>query len=73
MVAYDLRQQVDTAQIHTREIEGGALEVQGVWMSADPSWPAGGPFIDRVVPCPAQDRTYLLDAWLYAPGKRKYE
>jgi hypothetical protein len=25
------------------------------------------------VPCPAQDRLYLLDAWLYAPGKEKYQ
>ena len=25
------------------------------------------------VPCPEQDRHYLVDAWLYAPGKDKYE
>jgi hypothetical protein len=25
------------------------------------------------VPCPAQDKTYFIDAWLFAPGKKKYE
>ena len=25
------------------------------------------------VSCPEQDRTYLLDAWLYIPGRSKYE
>ena len=37
------------------------------------NWPAAGPFITRAVTCDAQDRTYYLDAWLYAPGKEKYE
>lgn len=71
--AYDLSQRVDTTRVETRELPGGILEVQGVWESADPSWPAAGPFIDRVVPCPGQDRTYFVDAWLFAPGKKKYE
>lgn len=71
--AYDLRQAVDTTQLQLRDLGGGAVELQGVWTSSDPSWPAAGPFIDRVVPCPAQDRTYYLDSWLYAPGKKKYE
>jgi hypothetical protein len=51
-----------------------AYELQAVWQnppSAD--WPAAGPFIARVVACEEQDRLYLLDAWLYAPGRDKYE
>jgi len=73
--AYDLLQTVDTAHIqeHTLEGDPAGLEVQGVWQSADPGWPAAGPFIDRIVSCPAQNRTYLIDAWLFAPGKKKYE
>ena len=27
----------------------------------------------RAIVCEDQDRMYLLDAWLYAPGKEKYE
>jgi len=51
-----------------------ALEVRGQW--ANPpgsSWPAGGPFITRAAVCEAQNRAYLIDAWLYAPGLDKYE
>ncbi len=54
-------------------LAGGALQVQGVWRSTDASFPEAGVFISRVVPCPAQNRTYLLDAWLLAPGRNKYE
>ena len=51
-----------------------AYEVQSQWRNPpDRGWPAGGPLITRAVTCDAQDRTYLLDAWLYAPGKEKYE
>jgi hypothetical protein len=51
-----------------------ALQVQAQWKNP-PSrgWPAAGPFITRAITCDAQDRTYLVDAWLYAPGKEKYE
>jgi hypothetical protein len=51
-----------------------AVRVQAQWLNP-PSlgWPAGGPFITLGVTCPNQDRTYLIDAWLYAPGKEKYE
>lgn len=51
----------------------GGIEVQGVWNSADPSFPEAGVFIARMIPCPAQNRTYLLDAWLLAPGRNKVE
>lgn len=71
--AHDLGQQVDTTQLQIRELEGGGLEMQGVWNGTDPAWPTAGPFIARVIPCPSGDRTYLVDAWLYAPGKKKYE
>lgn len=51
-----------------------AYEFQSQWRNPpDRGWPAGGPLITRVVTCDAQNRTYLLDAWLYAPGKEKYE
>lgn len=50
-----------------------AYQIQAVWQSPPGAWPAGGPFMLRAVACPAQDRMYLLDAWLYAPGKEKYQ
>ena len=51
-----------------------AYELQAEWRNPpELRWPAGGPFITRTVTCNAQDRTYLLDAWLFAPGKEKYE
>ncbi len=51
-----------------------AYELQAMWRNPpERSWPAGGPMITRTVTCDGQDRTYLLDAWLYAPGKEKYE
>jgi Domain of unknown function (DUF4837) len=50
-----------------------ALELQGVWSAPPGAYPGAGPFIDRVVPCAAQHRTYLVDTWLYAPGSDKYE
>ena len=51
-----------------------AYELRAQWRNPpERSWPAGGPLITRTVTCDAQDRTYLLDAWLYAPGKEKYE
>lgn len=74
--AYDPQQRVQRERIESRPITvNGAqgIEVQGVWSSQEPSWPAAGPFIDRIILCPEQNRTYYLDAWLYAPGKRKYE
>lgn len=51
-----------------------ALEVRAQWRNPpDRGWPAGGPLILRAVTCDRQDRTYLLDSWLYAPGHEKYE
>ena len=59
-----------------RDPEGSPryLEVQAAWTNPpDADWPAGGPFISRAYLCPGQDRLYLADAWLYAPGEDKYE
>jgi Domain of unknown function (DUF4837) len=47
------------------------VEIQGIWEGNDPTWPMGGPFIARIIPCPSQNRTYLVDAWLYAPGPQR--
>lgn len=43
------------------------LEVTGVWEDEGTDFPAAGPFIAWLVRCP--ERTYFLDAWLYAPGE----
>jgi hypothetical protein len=66
---------LDTAVAESFEFMGrDAYQIQAVWQSPPTSsWPAAGPFILRAVLCPEQDRLYLLDAWLYAPGKEKYE
>jgi hypothetical protein len=74
---YDPVQVSQREPLHTREIPGigsHALEIQGVWSTPPDEWPpSAGPFINRVVTCPEQGRTYLLDAWLYAPREDKYE
>lgn len=62
--------QRDTVLVDT--VAHDALEVQGIWQSTDASFPEAGIFLSRAVPCPAQDRTFLLDAWLLAPGRSKY-
>ena len=74
--AYPTGQTSARERIETRDPEhqgDRALEVQGIWQGTDPSFPLAGPFRTRVVSCPEQDRTYLLDAWLYIPGRSKYE
>jgi hypothetical protein len=64
----------DRLQSQEMQLNGAAaLEVQGIWDGSDPTWPMSGPFIARAVQCPALNRTYLLDAWLYSPGRAKYE
>lgn len=54
---------------------GPAVEIQGAWERDFEigEFPGGGPFITRITYCPRQNRTYLLDATLYAPGKEKFE
>ena len=56
-----------------RDLSDDAYELRGIWESPPGAWPAAGPFLTRTKACPGQDRVYLLDSWLYAPGKDKYE
>lgn len=75
---YNPQQRTLSEQVNTSEVSSGGaqgIEIQGAWEGTDPAWPMGGLFISRMVACPAQDRTFLLDTWLYAPGPRrsKYE
>jgi hypothetical protein len=66
---------LDNARAEAFEYRGmDAYQIQAIWQSPPTApWPAAGPFILRAVLCPEQDRLYLLDAWLYAPGRDKYE
>lgn len=73
---YDWGQQTDREPLRTTALPPSAsapgIEVRGVWSSPD-EFPQAGPFIARLVDCPDQGRRYLLDAWLYAPAKDKYQ
>lgn len=73
---YNDPQDLDPSIVSFQETEVGgrrAVEYQSAWRSPPDAWPAGGPFISRAVLCPDQNRLYLMDAWLYAPGRDKYE
>ena len=74
---YKYWQVVDMDLAETRQLQLGELvinELKAVWANPpEDLFPAGGPMITWSVPCPAQDRHYLIDAWLYAPGRDKYE
>jgi len=75
---YSDGQVLDTTVTSLREVtvtgsSRPGLEYQAAWQSAPDAWPAGGPLMIRVLPCPQQDRLYFLDAWLYAPSREKYE
>ena len=74
---YVYPQVVDLDLAQTRRLQMGSLvleEFRAVWSNPpEDLFPAGGPLIVWSVPCPAQDRHYLIDAWLYAPGKDKYQ
>jgi hypothetical protein len=60
------------ADLPSRNLRGS--EIRGAWRNPPESmWPAAGAFILRSVSCPHQNRLYLVDAWLYAPGKDKWE
>ena len=62
------------AQAETFYHEGlSTYQLQAVWQNPPGEWPAAGPFILWAVSCPEQDRLYMVDAWLYAPGKEKYQ
>lgn len=74
---YSYPQVVDLANVQAGPFLHGRLsayQVQAVWQNPpEANWPAAGPFILWSVACPSQNRLYLLDAWLYAPGREKYE
>ena len=74
---YKYPQAVDMELAETRRLQMGDMvleELRAVWANPpEDQFPAGGPMITWSVPCPAQGRHYLVDAWLYAPGKDKYE
>jgi hypothetical protein len=69
------RTQRDPIQVSPLDEPGaGGLAIRGVWSgTADEEFPQAGPFITWIVACPASDRRYLLDAWLYAPATDKYQ
>lgn len=72
---YDWGQVTQRDRIESRRLDGpgtGSLQIRGAWTTTD-DFPQGGPFITRVVDCPEQNRRYLLDAWLYAPARDKYQ
>jgi hypothetical protein len=73
-VYYHVPQAIDTSNGRVRRLQQDgrpALEATGAWSDEGTGYPAGGPFIDRLVQCPG--RTYFLDGWVYAPGKSKYQ
>ena len=74
---YRYPQTVDLRLTETRRLQIGDMvieELRAVWSNPpEDLFPAGGPMITWTVACPAQDRLYLVDAWLYAPGRDKYE
>ena len=73
---YDYPQVVNTDDLAEgwEDAGGGrAYTVRAVWQNPPGTYPAAGPFITRAVQCPEQQRVFLVDAWLYAPGKDKYE
>jgi hypothetical protein len=75
--SYAYPQVVEREGLRTRLLGLGDMRVRefrGTWSNPpDSQWPAAGPFILWTVECPLQDRLYLIDAWLYAPDRDKWE
>jgi len=75
--SYAYPQRVDREGLRTRRLALGDMQVReyrGAWKNPpDSGWPAAGPFILWTVECLPQNRLYLLDAWLYAPARDKWE
>ena len=75
--SYNWPQTVKRDNLPTRNLVMGDMtitEFRGAWSNPPgSSWPAAGPFVFWSVACPAQDRLYFIDAWLYAPEKDKWE
>jgi len=74
---YIYPQVIDMELAQTRRFQMGDIvldELRAVWSNPpEDLFPAAGPLILWSVPCPAQGRHYLVDAWLYAPGREKYQ
>jgi hypothetical protein len=73
---YDWGQDTRRDRLQTRQVRGPdyqGLEVRGVWHGTVEGFPQAGSFITRAMDCPGQDRRYLVDAWLYAPARAKYQ
>jgi hypothetical protein len=70
-------QVLDLDLAESRRLQQGEVimdEIRAVWANPpEDAFPAGGPSITRSIPCPQQGRDYLVDAWLYAPGRDKYQ
>jgi hypothetical protein len=64
------RERMDRSGESSSELD--RAQIHGVWSSPPGAWPAAGPFITRVHLCP-DGRALLLDGWVYAPGREKYE
>jgi len=67
--------ELDFSQERQARLDGRQVhELQAIWANPpEVNWPRGGPVILRTVACPEQNRLYLVDAWLYAPGVDKYQ
>ncbi len=73
---YNYPQVVDLDRvIEGREILNGnpTYTYQAIWNNPPDEYPAAGPFITRAVDCSDQGRRYIIDAWLYAPSRDKYQ
>jgi len=73
---YDWHQITERDRLQTRPLDApgsGGLEIRGVWDGTVDGFPQAGSFIAHVLDCPTQNRRYLLDAWLYAPARAKYQ
>ncbi len=73
---YDFPQVVNRGREIVRDVTSRGepgLSVQAVWENPPDAFPAAGPLIAQSLICPGQARRYLIDAWLYAPGREKYE
>lgn len=69
-------QVVDPTTIRGHRVRRGDLEfyeLRAIWENPPEDFPAAGPFITRAIGCPALGRTFFVDAWLYAPGRDKYQ
>lgn len=68
---YDWGQTTQRDRTQVTRLDDG-VEVRGAW-SGTQDFPQAGPFIARMIDCPDQNRRYLLDTWLYAPARDKYQ